>query len=356
MNILRRYFLKEFLRFFVIILIGFTAISTIAEFFDKMSEFYAHQTSTGVIAEYLLLQTPAVMLYAMPFASLFSILITIGIASKWREIVVIKASGNSTRKLFVHFIVTGLILSAAALLLGETVVPDSTRKAAWIRKVKVLKESPKIVYREQALWMNGLDKSLIRIDGFVANENRVLKTSIFYFTPDFKFEKRIEAREAVWKDGTWELRGVVVFDFAKGSIQRLAVLNTSALEEPKIFREEIRKPEEMNFMELYDYYTRLEKAGFKNLKYVVRLYEKLAYPLINFIMVLFGISLSLHSRWGGGIKAAGIGVIVSVVYWLIYSTSISLGNAGVLPPVITPWIGPAIFGALGAVMYSRIRD
>ncbi len=86
----------------------------------------------------------------------------------------------------------------------------------------------------------------------------------------------------------------------------------------------------MNFMELYTYYSRLEKAGFKNLKYTVRLYEKLAYPSINFVMIVFGIALALNSNWGGGIRAAGLGIIISIVYWLSYSVSISLGNTGML--------------------------
>lgn len=356
MNILRRYFFKEFFKFFIMILLGFTAISIVAEFFDKVNEFYDHPTPATVIVRYLLFQTPAVILYAMPFASLFSILITIGIASKWKEIVIIKASGSSTKRLFTGFLALGAIFTLLALLLGETLVPMAMERAAWIRKVEILKEPPKIIFREKALWLKGLDKSLIRIDGFVADEDRVLRISIFKFSPSFGLEKRIEADDASWKDGVWELRNATVFDLAENTIQKHDILISTALEEPAIFRDEMKKPEAMNFRELYTYYTRLEKAGFRNLKYVVRLYEKISYPMINFIMILFGISLSLHSKWGGGIKAAGIGVIASVIYWLIYSMSISLGNTGALPPSIAPWIGPAVFGITGGILYLRIRD
>jgi len=296
------------------------------------------------------------MLYAMPFASLFSILITIGIASKWKEIIVIKSSGSSTRRLFSSFLLLGLILSLSALILGETVVPAATRKAAWLRKVVILKQSPKIVHREQALWMKGLDKSLVRIDGFVSDDDRVLKTSIFIFDPSFRLEKRIEAEAAEWANREWTLKNVTVFDFNNRSIHKTDNLPTNVLEEPNIFREDIRKPKEMNFSELYVYYSRLEKAGFKNLKYMVRLYEKLAYPSINFIMMLFGLALALNAKWGGGIRSAGLGVLVSVFYWLIYSVSISFGNTGMVPPWFAPWIGPVIFGITGGIMYLKIKD
>jgi lipopolysaccharide export system permease protein len=355
-KILRRYFLKEFFKYFFIVLLTLTAISVVAEFFDKVPEFYSKEPPFTLVIQYLLLQSPRVILYALPFASLFSILITIGIASKWRETLIIKSSGNSTRKLFSIFLFVGLIITLVALLLGETVVPAATRKATWVRKVKILKEVPRITHREEALWLKGLDGSLIRIDGFVENENKILKTSIFSLSSLSGMEKRIEADEAEWVNGSWSLKNVTVFDLINNKTQKYKSLISDSLEEPRIFREEMKKPKEMNFIELHSYYTRLEKSGFKNLRYLVRLYEKIAYPTINFVMILFGVALSLNTRWGGGIRAAGLGVIVSVLYWLLYATSISLGNTGILKPWLAPWISPVAFGILGSILYAKIKE
>ena len=356
MNILRKYFLKEFFKFFFIFLLCFTAISVVAEFFDKATEFYSEKPPVILIIEYLLLQTPRVLLYALPFASLFSILLTIGMASKWRETIIIKASGSSTKRLFSSFLVLGVLITMIALVLGETVVPDATRKASYIRVVDILKQSPRIVHKEEAIWLKGLDGSLIRINGFVDNANRVFKTSIFTFNSSFGMEKRIEADEGEWHNGLWIMKNVTVFDFTNNTTETYATLPTTSLEDPKIFRDEIKMPEEMNFMELFSYYSRLEKAGFKNLKYTVRLYEKLAYPTINFVMILFGIALALNTSWGGGIRSAGLGVIVSVLYWLLYSISISLGNTGMLQPWLAPWISPFIFCVAGSILYMKIRE
>src|SRR4030067_2778341 len=124
MKILRRYFLKEFIKFLLIFLFCFTALSIVAEFFDKANDFYSHEASIYLIIQYLLLQAPGVMLYALPFAIMFSILITIGIASKWKEIVIIKASGGSVKMFFTHFLVLGVAFTILSALIGETVVPD----------------------------------------------------------------------------------------------------------------------------------------------------------------------------------------------------------------------------------------
>ena len=73
-------------------------------------------------------------------------------------------------------------------------------------------------------------------------------------------------------------------------------------------------------------------------------------------MILFGISLALNSNWGGGVRAAGLGIIISIVYWLSYSVSISLGNTGIVQPWLAPWISPIFFGIAGGIMYSKINE
>ena len=180
MTIFRKYFIKEFFKFFVIILICFTAISNIAEFLRLVDEFYDQRAPGYLIFEYLLLQSPRVILYALPFASLFSILITIGIASKWRETIVVRASGGSIKKLFSSFLLIGLIITLSALILGETLVPAATRASTYTRKVKILNQSPKIIYRKEFLLMRGLDGILVRIEDFVEYEKIILKTIIFH--------------------------------------------------------------------------------------------------------------------------------------------------------------------------------
>jgi lipopolysaccharide export system permease protein len=355
MKILSRYFLKEFFKYFFLILIGMTVVLLVAEFFDKMDEFYTNKSSVYLVFQYLLLQAPKSLLLVTPVASLLSILFTVGIASKWKETVAIRAAGGSLKKLFSSFLLLGIVISISVLIFSETLAPLATRKAAWIRNIKILKKSPKITYREGALWLKGLDGSLIRIRDFVENKNKVLKISIFVLDPSFEIKKRIEAEEAEWIDNRWELKNATVFDFHNNT-KRFNTLVYTGLEEPKIFREEMRKPEEMNFSELYAYYKRLENAGFKNLKYIVELYGKLAYPTVNFVMILFGVALALNTRLGGGLRAAGLGLVVIIGYWVVLSMSLSLGNTGTVSPVLAPWIGPVVFGITGGYMFVRIKE
>jgi len=356
MRIIRRYFFREFIRYFFIVLLTSSAIMMVAEFFDKADEFYSRKASFGIVMQYLLLLTPKFLVYSLPISSLLSMLITTGIAAKWNETTTVRASGGSLKRLFSSFLIMGLLITIFAFFLNEVVVPTSTRKSSWIRNVKILKRSQRITYSEKGLWMRGLDGSLIRIGDFVEGRDSVLRLSIFNFDHEFRLISRIEAERAEWVGEGWLLKDVTVYDLDEDTTRRFKNLFSTALEEPRIFREEMKRPDEMNFMELYKYYNRLEKAGFRNTKYIIRLYEKLAYPTVSFIMILFALSLALNAGWGGGIWSAGVGILVIVLYWLIYSISISLGNTDTIPPWSAPWIGPVFFGVAGTVLFMRIRE
>jgi len=356
MKILKRYFLKEFLKFFFIILLGLTGILLVIEFFDKVDEFYVHHPPIYLVFEYLLLQCPRFLWFASPPSSLLSILITIGIALKWRETTVIQASGGSMKKLSLPFLAIGIIISLLSLALSETITPIATRKASWIRNTKILKHAPRITYREGALWLKGIDGSLVRIQDFVGDKDMVIKPSIFNLDSSFRLVKRVEAESALWINGRWEFNDVTIFDFTQKTREEYKSIMSQVIEEPKIFKAEMRKPDEMSFIELYTYYQRLQRAGFKSLKYAVELYGKFAYPMANFVMVLFGLALALNSRIGGGIRSAGLGLVVIIFYWLIYSLSISLGNIGTIPPSFAPLIAPLVFSIAGGAMYLRIKE
>lgn len=356
MRVIKRYFLSGFFKYFFIIILTLSGIMMIAEFFDKADEFYSDKTDFITVIQYLLLLTPRFLVYSSPIASLLSILIIIGISSRWGETIALRAAGESMRRHFSSFLIISLFITISAFLVNEVIVPASTRKATWIRNTKILKLPQRITYGEDVLWFKGLDGSIIRIGDFVEDRDTILKISIFNLDKDFRLIKRMEAEKGEWKGDGWMLEDVTVYDINEGRAIGHKTLSTSAIEGPDIFRKEVKIPEEMNFIELYRYYSRLERAGFKNAKYIIRLYEKLAYPVINLIMVLFGISIALNTRFGGGIWATGIGIITIALYWLIYSISISLGNTGAIPAWTAPWIGPILFTIVGTVLFLRIKE
>jgi lipopolysaccharide export system permease protein len=118
----------------------------------------------------------------------------------------------------------------------------------------------------------------------------------------------------------------------------------------------MQKPEEMTMRDLFAYTKRLKEAGIKNIKLTVDIYARLSYPLINFIMLILGVSLAARGEQKSGLMIMAVGICVSVLYWFGYTASLSLGYTGILPPLLAAWLVPAVFGIGTMYLFQRIPE
>jgi lipopolysaccharide export system permease protein len=250
-------------------------------------------------------------------------------------------------------------LTAIAFGIGEIVVPDFSMRSVEL-KDSLRKKDRKLTFQEGTLWLRAKDGSPVRIELYIPEKKLAKGVSIFILEQD-SLKKRIEAEEAEWEElqssnGMWRLKNVTIYDTMAGEVKNEIVVEYPSLESPDFFSEGIKKPDEMGFGELYRYTERLKKAGFRNTKLLVDMNKKASYPLINLFMMLFGIFLSMRSRIGGGLFAAGLGLLISALYWFAYTMMLSLGYAGVVPPVVSAWLLPVVFGISSAYLFCRIQE
>jgi lipopolysaccharide export system permease protein len=178
-----------------------------------------------------------------------------------------------------------------------------------------------------------------------------------FSTGEGRIDMIATAGEAAYstREGTWILKNVRKYQIETGNVEVLDELRYPYLGSPEVFKEEARKPYEMGIMELRRYLARLEEAGFKNLRLTVEMNSKISYPLVSLFMVLLGISFPSR-RSIGGLVATAIGLVVSLLYWFGYTMSLSLGYAGVLPPLLAAWAMPLIFCSVSLVLFSKIPE
>jgi lipopolysaccharide export system permease protein len=182
------------------------------------------------------------------------------------------------------------------------------------------------------------------------------QVSTFRFEEGFVLKDIWEAQEARWNGKYWELYDVKIFNTQDNKIIHHKSLPFDILEPPETLVKEIKRPEEMNIFELYRYYNRIRESGYRNVKYEVDIYGKLTFPIMNLVMILFGLALSLQKTIQSGILAMGFGVLIIILYWVFYSVSMMLGYAEFLPPWLAPWISPVLFGAGGSFLFIYLKE
>ena len=364
-------YIAEFFKVMLILTMGMSALFGILSLIDRLEEFMPYRPAYRLLLEYALASIPRNVIYFMPMTALLSSLFIFSLAIKRREIVAIKTSGGRIKKILAPFIVIGVLLTLVGFVLGEFVVPATSKKVRSISNEIVGRGKNTTFFKEGTLYMRGKDGSIVKIALFLPAQNLSKGVSIFRFSENGLTE-RIDAETGTWGNGIWRLNNIAVFDLINGTITRKKEMNYSEIESPKIFREDAIKVEEMTLTELIRYKDRLAAAGFRNVKLSVDLGSRLSYPIVNLFMLLLGISLSIggEQKWiekimrinihgshaNAGVISAGLGLLISVMYWLGYSFSLSLGYQGTVPPISAPWIVPAVFSVVSMYLYHNIPE
>ncbi|MGE5300926.1 MAG: LptF/LptG family permease [Acidobacteriota bacterium] len=349
MRIIQRLYLKDFLKLLFILAAGLSTIFSLLDIIDKMASFRPGRSSAAELVLYISYNIPRFFLYILPMSVLISSLFTFSQAFRRKEITAIKAAGGRMRRLFYPFIGMGVILSIFAFATGEIIVPEFSKRAVDLRYTLEGK-SRKINVTEGGFWLRSKDGSPVKIDIYYAEKKTAKGISIFIIGAD-SLRERIVAEKAEWDGKTWVLHGVTRYNIETGKVEESKTMIYGGLESPDFFVEELKSAGEMSIAELYRYIQRLRHAGFRNVKLAVDLDSKISFPIVSLFMMLLGISLSLRVSLGGGLFSAGLGLLISLVYWFSYTFSLSMGYAGVVPAFIAAWTVPCVFGALSLYLF-----
>ncbi|MEJ2695711.1 MAG: LptF/LptG family permease [Candidatus Sulfobium sp.] len=354
MKTVQRLYLKDFFILLGILAAGMSAIFSLLDLTSNIDNFMHGKPSVIDLLSYAALNVPRYFLYLLPMSVLIGSLFTFSQAHKRGEITAIKAAGGRLRTLFYPFIIAAVLLSVAAFLVGEVVVPDFSGKAIELRN-NIEGKTRRLSFTDGALWLKSKDGSPVKIDLYIPDRKIARGISIFVVGKNV-LKEEIRADEAVWDGNTWILKNISEFDIGSGKIEKLPSLKYPDLESPDLFTEEIKTTDEMGFFELYRYIQRLRAAGFNNVKMAVDINSKISFPLINVFMMLLGISLSLRMGLGSGLFSAGLGLLISLLYWFSYTFALSLGYAGILYPLFSAWLIPFFFSLLSVYLFLQIPE
>jgi lipopolysaccharide export system permease protein len=363
MKILKKLYIKEFLTLLSIVGIGLSLILSLINLIEKLDDFMQFSPSFEDIALYVGLNMPKNLFYLLPMAVLICGLFVFARATKSMEIVAIKAGCGRIRSILITFMFIGLILSTFAFFLDELVMPRAMEMAGKLkiemtsakqRDISKRGSYQKPFFKEGTIWVKGKDDSIIRIG--LLYENKVAQDITIFLFEKGSLSGHIKAEKALWNGKIWTLVNVTRYFFEDGKIENMKEMPYPNLEAPKYFKAGLKTTEEMGIGELLRYIKRLKQSGYRNPKLIVDLNSRLSYPLINFFMLILGVSLPLASHISRGLIAAGIGLSISLLYWTGYILSISIGNAGIIPPFLAPWLMPVIFAAIAIELFRKLPE
>ena len=155
MMLLDRYLVREFTRWFGLILSVFVLMYLLVDFFGRLRMFLSNNALPSQMAAYFLYNLPMIVSLTLPAAVLVATLLTLGTLSRHSEIIAMKACGVSLYRVFLPIVLCAGALSIFNFLNGEFLVPEANQRVEQIKRVEIQKKEPRGTFKRNELWYRG---------------------------------------------------------------------------------------------------------------------------------------------------------------------------------------------------------
>jgi len=358
MSLLHRYVLRRFIYCYVSSAAGLIGIFLVADFFERVDEFVRRDMPYSDLIYYYICKIPSVAFYMAPQAVLFATVVTLAVLARDNEITAMKAGGIGVVGITLPIVGASFVIALLVLASNEYVVPVATKKMNYIYKVKVQGHS---LYgdtyieagsRVTEVWFVAKDKAVWNVREFHPEEEKMRDVIIFYRLDNGAIQKRIDAKEVIWRGTHWEFMDGFIRTFdneGQGTTEYFNQKIIPVSETPDAFVKNIViHIDEMSLRELYKEIQEMMLEGKDALKNRVELHHKISYPFISVVLALLAIPLSLRSsRHGGVLFCFGINLAMGFVFSFLYAMGISLGFGGFFSPLFAAWGPFLLFSSIG---------
>lgn len=362
-QIVDTYILNNFLFYFAVLLASFVAITHVFTFFELLSDIVKNRIPMSRVLTYHIFLTPKLIYDSAPVSVLAAVLVTFGVLGKHNEVTAMKASGVSLYRLAAPVLVASFLLSAGLFAFDHYYVPEANRIQDGIRSE--IKGRPVQTYlRPERTWIFGEGSRIYYYKYFDQADQVMYGVSVFDLEPDtFHLRRHIYAERARWEAplATWilqdgwsrELNGVKVkrYDSFAGEARTFPELN----EPPGYFLKEVKKDQQMNFVELSAYIRELQRSGFDTIRLQVQYHKKFAIPLFALIMALLSAPFAFVTGHRGAMAGVGVSFGVAIAYWAVSQLFEQVGNLAQLPPPLAAWSPDALFLLGGLYLFTHMR-
>lgn len=309
------------------------------------------------------LKLPTYIVLAFPMSILLSTLLTYSSLSKSSEITALKSFGISVYRMAVPTLLASLVITGITFVSNETIVPPSSYQANLIQ-FKAVQRS-QLPYRDRNIFYREfLGNSLSRI--FFARRfdgKQMQRISVLNFQQGV-LDEILVADSAVWnsEQRLWDFSNGTLYSLDPNqSYRAIRQFSHQAISLPRTpldLAKETRPPMYMNSGEAQRFLTLVKQTGDQRWirRLQVQIQEKFALPFICVAFGLVGTALGIRSRQSSNSKGFGLSVVIIFSYYLVSFVSLSLGEGGLLTPMVAAWFPKLLCLGVGLFLLQRAEQ
>jgi len=361
MRLLDRYLSREMVVPFLIGQAAVVLMLTGTVLYNNADTFLSYNIPAIGIAKIAFYFMPYLVGLTMPVATAIAVSLAVSRLSRDSEITVMRAAGISLRRVFSASFVIGVVMSAAAFMFGEKVVPWANLQ--YERTMAQLSRNVRFLTPQEGQVVQSPDRRYTVYVGRLSVTGR--RTTLHDITllvrrPDNPMPTVIHAGSADYSEGRWTLHDARVHIFEEQGDRE--VFSRSSL----VYLD-FRLPERMfnmiylqlplytaastvSFRDLYTRVSFQRRSGYVNPLDLLELHFKLSVPLSCLVFALLCPPLAMRFARAGGFMGVLLSIILVFVYWNTLLAARILGSRypEAYPPALAAWGQNVAFSLFGA--------
>jgi len=360
-QILDVYVIRGWLFQLALLLLAFTGIYIVFDFFQILGDVVRNHITPRVVLDYYRYLTPQIIFTMLPLSVLVASLVGFGLLAKTNQVTAIKSAGVSLYRISLPVLLAAAMLGGGMFFLEDQYLPALNKQQDALRN-QIRGRPAQTYYRPDRQWIFGQSNRIYNYSFFDPDRNVFANLSAFEFDPHtFEMKRRIYAKRAFWEDHLerWILEDGWSRDFAGDRVVTYSPFSVATFAEltepPPYFKREVKTSEQMSAIDLRGYIRELSQSGFDVVRLSIQLYRKFSYPVMTLIVGLIGIPFAFSMGRKGALTGVALSIGIAIVYWSSSSLFEAMGNLHQLPPAMAAWSPDVLFGLSGIYFLLRIK-
>lgn len=355
-QIIDRYFFKEFLKNFAGALFALVLIAQVTKITESLGPVLGYEGPPSTIVRFYLLYIPVyVMLITAP-ALLFAVSVTVANFFNSNEMAVIMSGGRSLLRVLAPIMIFSAFLTIFLFFFSEFVTYPATYDANRIWRTFAWSDYDKDEKIKEDLMVRSHNR-FYTISRFVIHENKAEGIHLVEISDKYIPMKIFDFERASIINGKWVFYDGIITRFnSDGSFhdQQHYEEYKSQIDDPaEYFWDEGKRFEEKNIFDLRREMKIRNDRGETTLDYLIEYYSHFSFPIVALILAVVGSLLGKHLKRGAMAISFAVTTVVSVVYFLVMFFGKSLGVGGYLPAWIAGWLANIIFAVIISYLIYR---
>ena len=362
MRILDRYFIRMFVFALIFSLFGVWLTALIVDLVEHIDTFIDKHASAFSVIKYYLFWSPYMIGLTIPVAVLLACIFSVGQLARHNELLAIKTAGISLYRILLPLLTLSIAISFLTMAFGEIVVPVANKRKGEIRSFEIGREIKEKNILRRNVFVQGEDGRIFYLGDYNIKTKTGNGVLVQRITKN-RLEEQIEAKKMSWKENGWLFENGRERIFSDSLTQPQGeeyrtfgkLFRADMKVKPEAFAERPKDPEEMGYFELAQYVKIRKSAGAEISRELTDLNSKISYPLINFIIVLFGAPIAANPRRSGMAVGVALTLFIAFCSYVVIKGALILGYNGTLSPALAAWSANILFAILGTILLIKAK-